>query len=103
MEENNNIVEENEEIIEETTESIYNNEDTSEDIEKEIVEEENDDINDEYKIVKEKNKGIYYYFTRYGHKPHTSFDYSNKNKITLMMKVKNQQRKKFKVKEMTKK
>ena len=28
---------------------------------------------------KEKNKGIYYYFTRYGHKPHTSFDYSNKD------------------------
>ena len=27
---------------------------------------------------REKNKGIYYYFTRYGHKPHTSFDYSNK-------------------------
>ena len=24
-----------------------------------------------------KNKGIYYYFTRYGHKPHTSIDYSN--------------------------
>ena len=24
-----------------------------------------------------KNKGIYYYFTRYGKKPHTSFDYSN--------------------------
>lgn len=24
-----------------------------------------------------KNPGIYYYFTRYGHKPHTSFDYSN--------------------------
>ena len=24
-----------------------------------------------------KNKGTYYYFTRYGHKPHTSFDYSN--------------------------
>ena len=22
-----------------------------------------------------KNKGIYYYFTRYGHKPHTSFNY----------------------------
>ena len=40
MEENNNIVEENEQIIEETTESIDNNEDTSEDIEKEIVEEE---------------------------------------------------------------
>ena len=28
---------------------------------------------------KSKNKGTYYYFTRYGHKPHTSFDYSNKN------------------------
>lgn len=26
---------------------------------------------------KEKNKGTYYYFTRYGHKPHSSFDYSN--------------------------
>ena len=26
---------------------------------------------------KEKNKGTYYYFTRYGHKPHTSFDYSD--------------------------
>ena len=24
------------------------------------------------------NKGTYYYFTRYGHKPHDSFDYSNK-------------------------
>ena len=23
-----------------------------------------------------KNQGTYYYFTRYGHKPHTSFDYS---------------------------
>lgn len=28
---------------------------------------------------KEKNKGIYYFFTRYGHKPHSSFDYSNKD------------------------
>lgn len=26
-----------------------------------------------------KNKGTFYYFTRYGHKPHDSFDYSNKN------------------------
>lgn len=25
----------------------------------------------------EKNKGAYYFLTRYGHKPHTSFDYSN--------------------------
>lgn len=27
----------------------------------------------------EKNKGTYYFLTRYGHKPHTSFDYSNKD------------------------
>lgn len=26
-----------------------------------------------------KNKGTYYYFTRYGHKPHDSFDYSDSN------------------------
>ena len=26
-----------------------------------------------------KNKGIFYYFTRYGKKPHTSFDYSNQD------------------------
>ena len=29
---------------------------------------------------KSKNEGTYYYFTRYGKKPHTSFDYSNKDK-----------------------
>lgn len=28
---------------------------------------------------KEKNDGTYYFFTRYGHKPHSSFDYSNKD------------------------
>jgi len=27
-----------------------------------------------------KNKGDYYFFTRYGHKPHTSFDYSDIDK-----------------------
>lgn len=27
-----------------------------------------------------KNKGDFYYFTRYGHKPHTSFDYSDSSK-----------------------
>ena len=27
----------------------------------------------------EKNKGTYYFLTRYGHKPHTTFDYSNKH------------------------
>ena len=28
---------------------------------------------------KSKNNGTYYYLTRYGKKPHTSFDYSNKD------------------------
>ena len=31
----------------------------------------------------EKNPGIYYYFTRYGHKPHTSFDYKNEKNENL--------------------
>ena len=31
----------------------------------------------------EKNKGEYYFFTRYVHKPHTSFDYSNDKNIYL--------------------
>lgn len=31
-----------------------------------------------FEEFKEKNQGTYYYFTRYGHKPHSSFDYSNK-------------------------
>lgn len=29
---------------------------------------------------KGKNSGEFYYFTRYGHKPHTSFDYSDSSK-----------------------
>lgn len=33
-----------------------------------------DDFNDFLKV----NKGKFYYFTRYGKKPHTSFDYSNR-------------------------
>ena len=28
---------------------------------------------------RQKNKGIYYYFTRYGKRPHTSYNYQNKN------------------------
>lgn len=31
-----------------------------------------------FEDFKSKNKGTYYYLTRYGKKPHTSFDYSNK-------------------------
>ena len=34
---------------------------------------------DNFEDFKENNPGKYYYFTRYGHKPHTSFDYSNKS------------------------
>lgn len=36
-------------------------------------------IYENFEEFKQKNKGTYYYFTRYGHKPHTSFDYSNKD------------------------
>ena len=32
---------------------------------------------------KERNPGIYYYFTRYGKKPHTSFDYKNEENRDL--------------------
>ena len=34
-------------------------------------------IYENFQDFQSKNKGTYYYFTRYGHKPHTSFDYSN--------------------------
>lgn len=36
------------------------------------------EVYENFDDFKSKNKGIYYYFTRYGKKPHTSFDYSNK-------------------------
>lgn len=32
-----------------------------------------------FEEFKKQNKGTYYYFTRYGKKPHSSFDYSNTN------------------------
>lgn len=32
-----------------------------------------------FEEFKKMNKGTYYYLTRYGKKPHTSFDYSNQN------------------------
>lgn len=34
----------------------------------------------DFEEFKQKNVGDYYYFTRYGHKPHTSFDYSDESK-----------------------
>ena len=41
------------------------------------------EIYESFEEFKEKNSGIYYYFTRYGHKPHTSFNYSNKTNDNL--------------------
>ena len=37
------------------------------------------EVYDNFNDFKNKNIGIYYYLTRYGKKPHTSFDYSNSN------------------------
>ena len=36
-------------------------------------------IYEDWEDFKSKNEGTYYYFTRYGHKPHTSFDYNKKD------------------------
>lgn len=36
-------------------------------------------IYENYEDFKKQNPGTYYYLTRYGRKPHTSFDYSNSN------------------------
>lgn len=41
------------------------------------------EIYEDYEDFKKKNPGTYYFFTRYGHKPHTSFDYSNTNNEEL--------------------
>ena len=37
------------------------------------------EVYEDWEDFKCKNPGTYYYFTRYGRKPHTSFDFSNKN------------------------
>ena len=37
-------------------------------------------VYENYEDFKSKNVGDYYFFTRYGHKPHTSFDYSDTSK-----------------------
>lgn len=36
-------------------------------------------VYENFEEFKEKNPGVYYYLTRYGKKPHSSFDYSNPN------------------------
>ena len=38
------------------------------------------DVYENFEDFMSKNPGTYYYFTRYGHKPHTSFDYSDSKK-----------------------
>ena len=37
------------------------------------------EVYENWEEFKKKNKGTYYYFTRYGHKPHSSFDYNKKD------------------------
>ena len=41
------------------------------------------EVYENFEDFKSKNKGIYYYLTRYGRKPHTSFDYTNKENKDL--------------------
>lgn len=41
------------------------------------------EVYDNFEDFKSKNKGIYYYFTRYGHKPHSAFSYVNPNQEDL--------------------
>ena len=43
----------------------------------------NYEVYENWDDFKDKNKGTYYYFTRYGRKPHTSFDYSNSTNENL--------------------
>ena len=38
------------------------------------------EIYENFEDFQEKNEGEYYFFTRYGRKPHTEFDFSNKDK-----------------------
>lgn len=42
------------------------------------------EIYDSFEEFKEKNSGIYYYFTRYGKRPHSDFDYTNDENIYLI-------------------
>ena len=42
------------------------------------------EIYDSFEEFKEKNKGTYYYFTRYGKKTHSDFDYSREENIYLI-------------------
>ena len=37
------------------------------------------EVYENWEAFKSKNEGTYFYFTRYGHKPHSSFDYNKKD------------------------
>lgn len=41
-------------------------------------------VYENFNEFKEKNKGKYYFLTRYGHKPHSSFDYKKEDNIYLI-------------------
>lgn len=41
------------------------------------------EVYESFEEFKSKNPGEYYFFTRYGHKPHTSFDFTNKENKNL--------------------
>ena len=43
------------------------------------------EVYENYEDFKSKNPGEYYYFTRYGHKPHTSFDFTNKENKNIYL------------------
>lgn len=41
------------------------------------------EVYESFEEFRSKNPGEYYFFTRYGHKPHTSFDFTNKENKNL--------------------
>ena len=43
------------------------------------------EVYENYEDFKSKNPGEYYYFTRYGHKPHTTFDFTNKENKNIYL------------------
>lgn len=44
----------------------------------------NYEVYESYEDFQQKNPGEYYFFTRYGKKPHTSIDYTKKNDVYLI-------------------
>ena len=42
-------------------------------------------VYENWEDFKSKNNGTFYYLTRYGHKPHSTFDYTNKDENTYLV------------------